>query len=382
MSSIFSRGLSTLSVATPVCRTGLRNMTRNMSSSNAEVLSKIEGNLCTATLNRPKAMNALNKSMSIELLEVYKEMERSDKVKVIALEGAGPKAFCAGGDVVAIAKAGMNGDLEPAKGFFTNEYILDNYIGNLKTPHVAILDGITMGGGVGLSVHGKYRVATEKTMFAMPETAIGLIPDVGGSYFLPKLQGELGMYLALTGDRLKGEDVFHSGIATHFVPSNSVPGLLLKLNEAETDEDVKLILDSFHAIVNETFSLEDKMPLINKCFAGDKMETMLESLKVENEWAQKQASRIETMSPTSCKLTVKQLREGAKKTSLSECLKMELGVVINCMKNKDFYEGIRALLIEKDNNPKWQPDSLDKIDDATIDAYFAPDNEVTDTLKF
>lgn len=191
----------------------------------AEVLQQQHGQLAVAVLNRPRALNALNVSMIEDLYGVYRSWHSSPAVASILLKGAGGKAFCAGGDVKAVAEAGRSGNTAAALRFFKSEYKLNYLIARLDKPHVALIDGITMGGGAGLSVHGTFRVATERTLFAMPECAIGLFPDVGGSHFLPRLPGALGLYLGLTGARLHGVDVRHAGLATHFVPSRLVPDL-------------------------------------------------------------------------------------------------------------------------------------------------------------
>ncbi|CAL8387647.1 unnamed protein product, partial [Gadus morhua 'NCC'] len=190
-----------------------------MSSASApEVLLEKVGRAGVITLNRPKAMNALNLTMTRLLYPQLKEWETDEQTDIVIIKGAGGRAFCAGGDIIAVTEAGKSGD-PLAQDFFREEYVLNNTIGMYKKPYIALIDGITMGGGVGLSVHGRFRVATEKTVFAMPETAIGLFPDVGGGYFLPRLQGKLGMFLALTGFRLKGRDVQRVGVASHFVES-------------------------------------------------------------------------------------------------------------------------------------------------------------------
>ena len=208
------------------------------------------------------------------------------------MKGAGGKAFCAGGDVVAIAESSKGSDGgELSRSFFREEYVLDYLLATLKKPYIAIIDGITMGGGVGLSVNSKFRIATEKTRFAMPETAIGLFPDVGGSYFLPRLQGELGMFLALTGTHLIGEDVLHAGIATHYVPSAKIPELEAGLQGVTSGSvaDVKAYLDTFHNEASKPFSLADKQSDIDRLFAGSSLAQIFAHLQnTRTEWADKQ----------------------------------------------------------------------------------------------
>eukprot|EP01134_Creolimax_fragrantissima_P004968 CFRG4968T1 len=333
---------------------------REMSSSTGAVvhedpvLFEETGNAGITTLNRPKVLNSLNLEMVLEMKSKFDTWERDPNVKVIVLKGAGGKAFCAGGDVVHIAKAGMAGDTSVAHKFFSSEYVLNHAIGTLKTPYVALIDGITMGGGVGVSVHGRFRVATETTLFAMPETAIGLIPDVGGGYFLPRLKNHLGMYLALTGARLRGVDVYHAGIATHFVPKEKLSTLTSELTFVTSSQGVEEILEKFHEEPLDEFSLKPHLSVIEEAFSKNTAEEMITCLESRGEWGIKQANTIRRMSPSSVKVTVRQLREGKTKT-LAEDLKMELRCTAEAMRQKDFYEGIRALLIDKSNDPKWSP---------------------------
>nr|XP_054492202.1 3-hydroxyisobutyryl-CoA hydrolase, mitochondrial isoform X4 [Agelaius phoeniceus] len=296
----------------------------------AEVLLEKKGGAGIITLNRPKALNALNLPMIQKIYPQIKTWEQDPETFLIIIKGTGGKAFCAGGDIRAITEAGKVGD-KLIQDFFIGEYRLNNAIGTCKKPYVALIDGITMGGGVGVSVHGHFRVATEKTVFAMPETAIGLFPDVGGGYFLPRLSGKIGYYLALTGCRLKGRDVLKAGIATHFVESEKLPALekdLIAL-KSPSKEKIADLLNSYH------------MKTINK------------------------------MSPTSLKLTLRQLREGAS-MSLQEVLRMEYRLSQACMKGHDFYEGVRAVLIDKDQSPKWKPAALEEVSDEFVDNCFKP----------
>eukprot|EP00912_Choanoflagellata_sp_UC4_P001730 UC4_evm1s1108 len=238
------------------------------------------------------------------------------------------------------------------------------------------MDGITMGGGVGLSVHGTFRVATERCLFAMPETAIGLFPDVGGSYFLPRLPlgYELGTFLALSGYRLKGEDVFKSGIATHFISSDKIADLEEKIASlSHADEGaIRDILDSFHISSSKAFSLSNHIDDIKEHFSKDDIASIFESLeKSGSEWSLKQLQTMQKMSPTSLMITLEQLKRG-RSLDLAECLRMEYRMTQGCMGAKDFYEGIRAVLIDKDHNPKWNPASLQDVDNKDISSYFKP----------
>ncbi|XP_038645081.1 3-hydroxyisobutyryl-CoA hydrolase, mitochondrial isoform X2 [Scyliorhinus canicula] len=327
------------------------------------------------TLNRPKALNALNLSMIRQIYPKLKEWEQDNETSLVIIKGAGEKAFCAGGDIRAVTEAGKVGD-RLAEDFFREEYILNNAIGNCQIPYVALIDGVTMGGGVGLSVHGHFRVATEKTLFAMPETGIGLFPDVGGGFFLPRLQGKLGLYLALTGFRIKGRDVHQAGIATHFVMSEKIPDLerdLVSL-KSPSKEDVADLLNSYHfkCKSDDKFVLAEHMDKINRLFKTNNVEEILQNLKRDaSPFALQHLETLKKMSPTSMKITFQQLEEGATK-NLSEVLVMEYRLSQACMKGHDFYEGVRAVLIDKDQSPKWKPATLEEVTEEYLKSCFKP----------
>ncbi|KAM4668207.1 3-hydroxyisobutyryl-CoA hydrolase, mitochondrial [Amazona ochrocephala] len=345
--------------------------------STAEVLLEKKGGAGIITLNRPKALNAVNLSMIRQIYPQIKTWEKDPETFLIIIKGTGGKAFCAGGDIRAITDAGKVGN-KLAQDFFKEEYTLNNAIGTCKKPYVALIDGITMGGGVGLSVHGHFRVATEKTVFAMPETAIGLFPDVGGGYFLPRLSGKIGYYLALTGFRLKGRDVLKAGIATHFVDSEKLPALekdLIAL-KSSSKENIADLLNSYHmksqADQEKDFVLDEHMDKINSLFSGDSMEEIVKNLKQDGSpFAIKQLETINKMSPTSLKLTLRQLREGAS-MSLQDVLMMEYRLSQACMRGPDFYEGVRAVLIDRDQSPRWKPAALEEVSDEFVDDCFKP----------
>lgn len=342
------------------------NIQTNMSD---DVLLKDVGDCGVIVLNRPKVLNALNLSMVQKIYPILKEWESSKKL--IIIEGAGEKAFCAGGDIKSIILALNESNETLGAEFFRKEYTLNHLIGTYSKPYIAIINGITMGGGVGLSVHGKYRVATEKTLFAMPETAIGLFPDVGGTYFLPRLKGKLGLYLGLTGHRLKGIDVLLAGVATHFVPSEKLGDLKRDLLQ-NTDDTVEEILNKYQPKLNHEFSLAPHMSQIENCFSAPSVEEIIERLKKDNsEWAQKNVEILLKMSPTALKVSKKAIDEGNEK-SLAECLEIECRLAYSFLnKESDFYEGVRALLLDKDQNPVWNPPSLADVTDEYINKRFA-----------
>lgn len=329
-----------------------------------EVLFEKRGALGLITLNRPQALNALNRAMCFAIHAQLDEWRGNPSVEIVAIEGGGDRAFCAGGDVVGLYHAGKAGS-DDWEGFFRDEYRMNHAIATYPKPYVALIDGITMGGGVGLSIHAPYRIATERTLFAMPETGIGLIPDVGGTHALPRLPGELGTYLGLIGARLKGADCIYAKIATHFCPSDRLPALIEALAEGG---DVEQLLGDFDCDTEEP-PLAAHRDTIDEHFVGDRVEAILASLDRGDDWAQEQAATLRRMSPTSCKLTLRALREGAE-NDIAGALRTEYRVVCAIKEGKDFYEGVRAQLVDKDRNPRWSPATLEEVSDAEIDGYF------------
>ncbi|XP_020035477.2 3-hydroxyisobutyryl-CoA hydrolase, mitochondrial isoform X1 [Castor canadensis] len=342
-----------------------------------EVLLERKGCAGVITLNRPKLLNALTQNMIRQIYPQLKKWEQDPDTFLIIIKGAGEKAFCAGGDIKVISEA-SKAKQRLAQDFFREEYILNNAIGSCQKPYVALIDGITMGGGVGVSVHGQFRVATERTLFAMPETGIGLFPDVGGGYFLPRLQGKLGYFLALTGFRLKGRDVYRAGIATHFVDSGKLHMLeedLLALN-SPSEENIAHVLETYHTESkidrDKSFILVEHMDKINSCFSANTVEQIIQNLQQDGSpFALEQLKVINKMSPTSLKITLRQLMEGSSKT-LQEVLTMEYRLSQACMEGHDFHEGVRAVLIDKDQSPKWKPADLQEVTKEDVNNYFKP----------
>lgn len=339
------------------------------------VLLERRGDKGVITLNRPKALNAINIDMAKRLTNQLKIWDADGDIKMVMIKSASEKAFCAGGDVKSIVSAGPDN----GKAFFRQEYTLINLIGALSVPYVALIDGIVMGGGCGLSVNGNFRVVTEKALFAMPETAIGLFPDVGASSFLNRLPGSLGMYFGLTGQRLSGRDLFKAGIATHFVPSDKLSGLedeILRIEKPDLlkiDRVLQKHQQQWEDDYRKEFSLKPHIGRMNSVFGQAKsVEDICQRLKDDNsEWARKHLEILGKMSPTSLKLTYEQLKRG-KDMTLPECLKMEFRIACRVLEHSEFYEGVRAVLVEKDNKPKWNPAKLEDVKDADIQAYFEP----------
>jgi len=336
--------------------------------SDPEILFDVKGAAGIVTLNRPKALNAFTLAMMHGLHPKLIEWADDPAIERVIVKAVGDRAFCAGGDIRALYDWGTSGD-PMAVDFYNQEYKLNTFIKEYPKPYIAFMDGITMGGGVGLSVHGSHRVATEKLMFAMPETGIGLFPDVGGTYFLPRTPGETGMWLSLTGARLKAADAVFAGIATHFTPSDGLDALEDALCAPGTDVDAVL---ADHAGTPEAGTLADLQSGIGRLFSGLSVEAILADLDADgSEWAAKQAATIRTKSPTSLKVAYRQMKDGAA-ADFRTCMTIEFRIVSRIMKGPDFYEGVRATIIEKDNAPKWQPDTLEAVTADDIDRIFAP----------
>ncbi|XP_044005429.1 3-hydroxyisobutyryl-CoA hydrolase, mitochondrial-like [Aphidius gifuensis] len=324
------------------------------------------------TLNKPQAMNTLTGSMLKKINEVLRQWESTKQI--VMIKGADEKVFCAGGDIKKISfDLSKPGGTEIVRDAFRQLYISSHLVGTFKKPYVAIINGIVMGGGAGLSIHGKYRVSTETTVFAMPETRIGYYPNAGATYFLPRMNGQLGFYLGLTGYKLKGRDIKLTGISTHHVSSSR----LKELNEvllAPGVVDVGKILDKFdeHDSTAE-LSLADHSKQIAYCFSGDTVEEIIKRLKEDNStWAQSVIETLEGLSPTGLKITLEIFKRG-KTMSFAECLKMEYVVDCNLVKNEsDFEEGVRALLIDKDLLPVWNPKTLAEVTNEYIYNHFQP----------
>lgn len=337
-----------------------------------EILFERHAALAEATLNRPGALNALTLGMIRELGPRLRDWAENPSVAAVLVKGAGDRAFCAGGDLRALWDS-RHGDGRMAGDFFREEYRLNRQIFKFPKPYIAVIDGIVMGGGVGLSVHGRYRVATERTRFAMPETGIGLFPDVGGSYFLPRLPGELGLYLGLTGRRLDAADCLYSGIATHYLEAAALPALETALSGAlradSADAVVAEILDRATADPGPSALAADR-DAIDRCFAQDSVEAIIAALETEGtDWAARTLQRLHACSPTSLKLTFRQIRNGAN-LDFDAAMVMEFRLSQACLAGHDFLEGVRAVVIDKDMAPEWVPAHLTDVSEAVVAACF------------
>jgi len=350
-----------------------------MSENHEIVLGRASG-LATLTINRPKALNALTLDNYRRFAPALRAWAADPSVHAVMVRGAGERAFCAGGDVRAVYEAGrgIGGEPDLPVVFFREEYELIRQIHCFPKPYIAVIDGITMGGGAGISVNGAYRVATEHTLFAMPETAIGLFPDVGATRFLNRCPGRLGRYVGLTGVRLRAADTLYCGFATHFVPSERVAELVAELGRTVGESgEFDGVLTRFAANAGRA-PLAPLRPAIDRCFAGDSIEEILDALALEAAdggpqagWAAETRATLLTKSPASLKITLRQLAIGCD-YDVERALALEYRLTQHVMAAHDFYEGVRAMLIDKDQHPRWQPATLAEVSDAMVDAYFAP----------
>jgi enoyl-CoA hydratase/carnithine racemase len=333
----------------------------------AEILFEKRGALGLVTLNRPKALNALTHGMVLALHTKLREWAGDSAIKTVAIRGAGERAFCAGGDIRSLYDSGKTGT-GYARDFYRDEYQLNAYIKHYPKPYVALMHGFVMGGGVGISIHGSHRIVDETVKFAMPETGIGLFPDVGGSFFLPRMPLQQGMYLGLTGARLATLDCLLLGIGTQFVAGASRETLVARLADGEDPTQASHALRTPRRVA----PLVEHSSKINAIFSAPTAEAILERLERDGtDWALDTAKTIRAKSPTATKLAFRQIREGAK-LDFDDCMRMEFRMVNRVIAGRDFYEGVRATIIEKDGAPKWSPASLAEVSDADIDAYFAP----------
>ncbi|MCG6121246.1 MAG: enoyl-CoA hydratase/isomerase family protein [Microvirga sp.] len=320
------------------------------------------------TLNRPQALNALTLPMVRAMRAALDSWAEDAAVTRVVVEGAGEKAFCAGGDIRKLVEAGKAGRPEEALAFWREEYELNALIAAYPKPYVALIDGICMGGGVGVSLHGSHRVAGERYLFAMPEVGIGFFPDVGASYALPRLPGRAGLYLALTGARLKWADALFLGLATHAVRSadlEAVRGALV------AGEDVDVVLARHRREASDA-PYAAMAGLIDRVFDAASVEEVLANLDFEgSDIADGIAKTIRAKSPTSLRIAYEQVRRGAD-LDFREAMRMEYRIVSRILDGRDFYEGVRAVLIDKDQTPHWDPVRLKDVPDADVEAYFAP----------
>lgn len=334
----------------------------------SETICERHGTAGVITLNRPQALNALTLDMVREMRAALDSWANDDAVTRIIVEGAGEKAFCAGGDIRKLVEAGKEGRTEEALAFWREEYELNALIASYPKPYISLIDGICMGGGVGISLHGSHRVAGERYVFSMPEVGIGFFPDVGATYVLPRLSGRTGMYLALTGARLKVSDALALGLATHAVHSADFETIRQNLMAGENIESV------LQANRREICPppIDALRPMIDRVFDGASVGEILTDLEFEGTEAAKGiAETIRSKSPTSLRIAFEQMRRGAA-LDFKEAMRVEFRIVSRILDGHDFYEGVRAVLIDKDQKPNWDPATLDEVGGPVVEAYFAP----------
>lgn len=343
-----------------------------------EILTTAANGLGHITLNRPAALHALNTGMCAAMIDALIAWRDDASIHAILLDHApGTRGFCAGGDIRMIAESGAK-DAKEARDFFFTEYRLNHLLFTYPKPIIALIDGVTMGGGVGISMPARFRIATENTTYAMPETGIGLFPDVGGGWYLPRKAGEIGMWLALTGARLKAADCLIAGIATHFMPTEILAAARAQIAGAAQTHDATRALESGLEALSESAGrpkelTPENIERINRIFAGESVEAIFAALEADgSDWSQAQLKTLQSKSPQALKVSFRQMREGAAMASFADEMRSEYRIASRVCALHDFQEGVRALIVDKDNAPVWNPATLAAVTDATLDQIFAP----------
>ncbi|CAJ2665108.1 unnamed protein product [Trifolium pratense] len=359
-----------------------------------QVLVKGNGYSRFALLNRPSALNAINTSMIFQaarLHQLYKNWEDNHDIGFVMLKGSSPRAFAAGGDIVALYRFIKHGNLEACKQFFRTIYSFIYLIATYLKPHVALLNGITMGGGAGISIPGTFRVATDKTVFATPEVLIGFHPDAVASFYLSRLPGHLGEYLALTGEKLNGVEMVACGLATHYSLLAKLPLIEEQLGKLVTDDPsvIEATLEQYGDLVHpDSSSVLQRLEIVDKCFCHDTVEEIVDAVEVaasetKDAWCISTLNRLKEASPLSLKVSLRSIREGRFQT-LDQCLLREYRMTLQAISKQisgDFCEGVRARVVDKDMAPKWDPPTLEKVSQDMVDQYFLPLTEFEPDLE-
>jgi enoyl-CoA hydratase len=334
-----------------------------------DVLISVERGIGRLRLNRPKAIHALTTKMCESMSAALLRWQADSNVELVLIDHAEGRGFCAGGDVVMLARSGSE-DAEEAKRFFFAEYRLNHLLFTYPKPTVAIMDGITMGGGVGISLPCTYRVATENTRLAMPETGIGLFPDVGGGWYLSRLPGRIGQFMALTGTRLDGAECLYLNLATHYVDHAGLEDVVERIMKAPARAKGALGAESTSP---PEAKIEAVLPQIAKLFASDRLEDVLAALETEeSQWSEAELATLRTKSPLSCKVSLRLLEAGAARANFADEMRAEYALAGRVVRTHDFSEGVRALLIDKTGNPKWDPEKPEEVSEEMLDVLFAP----------
>ncbi len=335
-----------------------------------DVLIRVAGHAGFISLNRPSALHALTLPMVHVMTQALLAWRENDAVTSIVIDHAEGRGFCAGSDIAFLRNSAINDGGESGRRFFYDEYQLNHLMFKYPKPIVAFIDGITMGGGVGISQPARFRVATENTKFAMPETGIGLFPDVGGGWYLSRLEGRVGQFLALTGSRIAGAGCLALGLATHYLPSNALADAKARI----ASEDVERI-DGILGTLSETpapSKIVETLFQINRHFASDQFEDILASLEGdESEWAMRELATLRSKSPQTCKVALRQLSESLALTDFADNMALEYRIASRVIVRSDFAEGVRAVIVDKDNAPKWDPATPEGVTEDLIDEIFA-----------
>ena len=334
-----------------------------------DLIVSVEGGAGRIRLNRPKALHALNTAMCAGVLDALEAWRVDPAVQVVIIDHAEGRGFCAGGDIRILAESGAKDGAE-ARAFFHTEYRMNHRLFTYAKPVVAFMDGITMGGGVGISQPCDYTVATENTKLAMPETGIGLFPDVGGGWYLSRLPGRVGQYLALTGHRLDGAECYALGLATHFLPAASVDAVKARI-AANPELLDALLLDA--SVDPGKATLLERRAEIDRLFASDRLEEVFAALEADDShFARETLATLKTKSPQTMKVSLKLLLDGKSMATFEDEMRQEYAVGARVVQRHDFLEGVRAVIVDKDNSPKWDPATPEGVSDHVIDQIFAP----------
>ena len=334
-----------------------------------ELIIRRDGAAGVLSLNRPKAIHALTLPMCHAMSAALSGWVSDDAVKAVILDHSEGRGFCAGGDIAFLRNSALNDGGVSGRQFFHDEYQLNHQMFTYPKPIVAFMDGITMGGGVGISQPAKYRVATENTRFAMPETGIGLFPDVGGGWYLSRLPGRMGQFLALTGARLDGAECLWAGLATHYLPSEALADAKARISAGHEPGGVLAAL----SISPPPARIEGNAAAIAKHFASDRYEDILASLELDDtEWAAKELATLRTKSPQTCKVALRQLATSAQLTDFADNMAMEYRIASRVLTRPDFAEGVRAVIVDKTGDPAWNPPTPELVTGELLDAIFAP----------
>ena len=337
----------------------------------SDVLTRIEGHAGIISLSRPGAIHALTLDMVHAMTAALLKWKKCRKVKCVIIDHSEGRGFCAGGDIAFLRSSALSDNGESGRKFFHDEYQLNHLLFAYPKPVVAFMDGITMGGGVGISQPARFRVATENTRFAMPETGIGLFPDVGGGWYLSRLEGRVGQFLALTGARLDGAECLELGLATHYLACESLAEAKARI-ATEDVERIDGILGTLASKAPEARIVGNLFD-INRHFASDRYEDILASLEADDsDWAMKELATLRTKSPQTCKVALRQLATSAGLGDFADNMAMEYRIGSRVLIRPDFAEGVRAVIVDKDNDPKWNPATAESVSDELLDAIFAP----------